>query len=610
MPLPLKTKLLLLSFIPLCCAVWLGGSSVLARIRERAEFSNFREVMSLANALAKVNEANNDELRNAWCWNPGAIKDNGVAVVDKIKAVWEQDAKSNDQAYAEMQKISTTLDLTKFDPQIKDILQDIDRAKNELAQHRSQMRQVMEFSEIIKPYDRLKISIQAIWPVLVKRTTDKDLAQRLTAYNLYLDYQADCVQYTGVLTWAQQIPRLPAEAYARYESYYRESETLLKYFRSLAPQAIVAKVDKLLTDERGRWFEAHVKSYLNNTNGTFEFHDFMPHADMGAEFKDKGESRNVDLGKLMTDIRAEIGDYTDQRIDELSARKNLALLQTIVAIGLTVGLSVFLSRSISRTLLQITEGIASGTTQVYHAAHKIKEVSDTLAQGAKEQAASVDGTESMINQIRENTRATTDSSRRAIELIRQTTQTVQTSSENMKEMDGAMAQIEADGSKTKSIIKTITEISFQTNILALNAAVEAARAGEAGAGFAVVAEEVRSLAGRSGLASNDTNRIVEASASTIGRGMETTRKANESFRSVLVSTRNVAECVAQIEREAEKQSTGIDEIGESAKRVGQITRNNSAKAEECASYAHLLNQQAESLEGYVTHLKTLVEGHG
>jgi methyl-accepting chemotaxis protein len=607
MKLPLKTKLLLLSLIPLCCAIWFGASSALTKIRERAEYSDFREVMGLANALARVNEANNDELRNAWCWNPGAIKDNGVATVDKIKAIWEDNAKAQEQAYGDMQKISGSLDLNKFDPQIKTILQEIDSAHNGLAQHRQRMRQTMEFSEIIKPYDHLKISIQGIWPVLIKRIADKDLAQRLIAYNLYLDYQSGCVQYTGVLTWAQQIPKLPPEAYARYESYYRESETLLKHFRSLAPKPIVEKVDKLLTDDRGHWFDAKVKSYLN-ANNLSEFHDFQPHPDMGAEFKEKGESRNVDLGKLMTDIRAEIGEYTDTKIDELTTKRNLAVVETILAIGLTLSLSTFLIRSISKTLVQITEGIASGTAEVFTAAHKIKQASDSLAQGAKEQASSIDNTEDMIKQIRENTRTTTHSSKQATELIQETTKTVQTSNANMKEMDNAMVQIAADGTKTKSIIKTITEISFQTNLLALNAAVEAARAGEAGAGFAVVAEEVRSLASRSGTASRDTNQIVEASAKTIGIGIESTKKANESFVAVLVSTKNVEQCIAQIEQEAQKQAAGIDEIGESAKRVGEITRENSDKAEECASYAEILDQQAESLQRYVARLKDLVAG--
>ena len=102
----------------------------------------------------------------------------------------------------------------------------------------------MEYTQIIAPYNDITAQIQSVYPVLLHETSDKELAQRLAAYNLYLDYHASCVQYIGVMIWAHQIFPLPPNGYVRYESYYRESESLLKHFRNLAPPGIVAHLDR------------------------------------------------------------------------------------------------------------------------------------------------------------------------------------------------------------------------------------------------------------------------------------------------------------------------------------------------------------------------------
>src|SRR5258708_3590799 len=95
------------------------------------------------------------------------------------------------------------------------------------------------------------------------------------------------------------------------------------------------------------------------------------------------------------------------------------------------------------------------------------------------------------------------------EFSHQTRASADAGASHMDEMRHAMDAIKASSDEIAKIIKTIDEIAFQTNILALNAAVEAARAGEAGAGFAVVAEEVRNLAQRSATSARETAAKIE-----------------------------------------------------------------------------------------------------
>jgi methyl-accepting chemotaxis protein len=603
----LKTRLAILSLIPLFCAVGLGTYLMMERVRELHQFTSFREVMSLANSLAEVNEANNAELGNAWCWTPTAISENGPEVVQKIRDTWAENGRTLDAAYDRMVAIRNQLDLSKYDPRLRTILDNVDAVKSKFAGHRQTMRQTLNYELIIQPYDELKNSIQALYPALLKETSDKELAQELTAYNLYLDYHAACVQYVGVMIWAHQIPVVPASAYARYESYYAESEALLKHFRNVAPSPIVGQLDSILRGSRGRWVDEKIKSFLT-TGDTF--HDFSAHRELGVEFKAKAEARNVELGTIMEVIRMDIMRFTTARIDELAFNRNVTIVLLVIAIGFTVGCTLYLGKAISRLIVDITLGIAEGATQVFTAAQQITESSESLAHSAAAQATSVGGTLTMIERIRTMTLGTRGQTQKATAIIEQNSRIAQDSDVTMKSMSESMSRIAANSVETKKILSTINDIAAQSNILALNAAVEAARLGSQGAAFAIVADEVRLLAQRSATASNETDVLVENSSQCIEQGTVAAGLATESFAKVLVSTGKVSECIVSIDADAHKHAEAVAEIDKAANEVSDITQQNAASAEECAASAHVLNEQARSLRKYVSQLEALVRGSG
>jgi methyl-accepting chemotaxis protein len=107
-----------------------------------------------------------------------------------------------------------------------------------------------------------------------------------------------------------------------------------------------------------------------------------------------------------------------------------------------------------------------------------------------------------------------------------------------------MSDIYKTGEDTSRILKNIDEISFQTNLLALNAAVEAARAGEAGAGFAVVAGEVRNLSIRSAEAARTTSSMIKSSDEKIRNGSEIVSNAADLFTQISNSASEMEEMIA------------------------------------------------------------------
>lgn len=183
-------------------------------------------------------------------------------------------------------------------------------------------------------------------------------------------------------------------------------------------------------------------------------------------------------------------------------------------------------------------------------------------------------------------------------------------SENMRAMNLAMGDIQSASGNISKIIKTIDEIAFQTNILALNAAVEAARAGDAGAGFAVVAEEVRRLAQRSATAAKETAEKIEDSITKSANGVAISGKVTESLGLIVSKARQVDELVAEIATASREQSQGLDQVNESVTQMDNVTQGNAATAEESASASEMLNSQAATLRSLVAELQELVVGSG
>jgi methyl-accepting chemotaxis protein len=159
----------------------------------------------------------------------------------------------------------------------------------------------------------------------------------------------------------------------------------------------------------------------------------------------------------------------------------------------------------------------------------------------------------------------------------------------------AMASIEEGSRKIADIVTVIDGFAFQTNLLALNAAVEAARAGEAGKGFAVVASEVRTLAQRSAEAARDIKNLIQESSHQVSDGVRLVEETGEALREIVEAIRKVSETITEISEASREQSSGVDEITAAITSMDEITQQNSALADESASAAKGLTEQANAL---------------
>ena len=294
--------------------------------------------------------------------------------------------------------------------------------------------------------------------------------------------------------------------------------------------------------------------------------------------------------------------------DQVGRDTVVVSLVSVVSILAGACLSIFAVLWLNRALRAIATDLAHGAEQVASAATQVAAASQSLATGASEQAASLEETSSSLEEVASMSRQNAGSAASARTLSERTRDAVDSSARRVEEMRTAMDEIHAASREVASIIKSIDDIAFQTNILALNAAVEAARAGEAGAGFAVVADEVRGLARRAADSARETAQRIEISMTKSSQGVTLAGSAAGALQDVVGRAREVDALIADIANASQEQNRGLEQVNVALAQMNKITQENASSAEESASAAEELTSQAASQFDSVERLRRMVDG--
>lgn len=245
-----------------------------------------------------------------------------------------------------------------------------------------------------------------------------------------------------------------------------------------------------------------------------------------------------------------------------------------------------------------TNDVASASQDIAASAVQLATASQRMAEGASEQAAAIEQTSASLEEMASMIHSSAKNAEHAKTLAGE----AQTSA-SMEAMGRAMTAIEQSSNEVAKIVKSIDEIAFQTNILALNAAVEAARAGEAGAGFAVVAEEVRSLAQRSAAAAHESSDKIEASILSSKEGSECLKGVGAFFARIEEKVQQTDSLVSEITLAAKEQVQGIEHITTAIQEMSKVAQDSVVSieqmrksAEESASNSQRVAGAAEQMQ--------------
>ena len=303
----------------------------------------------------------------------------------------------------------------------------------------------------------------------------------------------------------------------------------------------------------------------------------------------------------------EATEYIDETVDG-SAFISMIILGLAVLAGILC--AVFITRSITRPIILVIDRLVHAEKTLSGASNEISGAARELADGVSEQASAIEETSSALEQMASMTRQNADNAQKTNGMTQDTGKLVSGGSSAMREMSEAMTEINDKSDKVSLIIKTISDISFQTNLLALNAAVEAARAGEAGKGFAVVADEVRNLSQRSAQAAKDTATLITSTVSSVKNGGAIADRLTSSFKTIEDGARDITRLIQEIANATNEQAQGVDQVNTAMAQMDKVTQQNSASASATASASGQLEAQIVEMHDDVGLLQDIVYGAG
>jgi len=270
---------------------------------------------------------------------------------------------------------------------------------------------------------------------------------------------------------------------------------------------------------------------------------------------------------------------------------------------------------IKKALVTILESLNTTMTDIYAVvdqvamgAEQISMSAMNLAEGATKQTASIEELSSSLAIIQEKA---TQSSSDAISAEESTIRSQEYAMQGrtaVQSMTDTIHKIKSSSEGIAKIIDVIANIAFQTNLLALNASVEAARAGEHGKGFSVVADEVRTLAGRSQQSTSDTTVIIDEDTKNVEEGIKAAAEVVASFETIAGNISEISNLVSHIAGVSAEQLESISNINASVSEITRVVTDTSATAEESAAASQELSSQADMLRQKVAYFK-LAKAH-
>jgi methyl-accepting chemotaxis protein len=349
-----------------------------------------------------------------------------------------------------------------------------------------------------------------------------------------------------------------------------------------------------------------IKKYIKKYKNDFDL--------LVAEYQKVGLNENSGVKKEISAIQLEIDghlkdiiEYVDKYIeDEIASEKFVTILVTLLSIIALITLVYMILNSIHKSLNNLYRNIIENSTYIDENSHSLHDTSKTLSVSTQEQSSNIEEITATIDSAMMELSTISQNIQNLGKISYETIDFLDSEKVHISELVESVSDISKSSKDISNIVKTIDEIAFQTNLLSLNAAVEAARAGEHGLGFAVVAEEVRALAHKSGESARATTAIIDNSLSQINKTESVAKETNESFIKISTKMDTINTLLSDIKDTLIEQDSNMKHITQATVGVNKNIEEVANNAEELSNNAKNLSDSSNKLANYSSDIKNII----
>ena len=638
--LPLTIQLAILTIPPLLVIAMLGFALLSGQYREYRQLSRVRDLVRLANQFSAVGSAVTDET-NAGMWELIFTKVNHTEAKfqDNLK-LFETSVAKTEKLLAEAKARWANIDREGLDP--------VTFARIEESFHRAEglavwRRTVTSRGEDVDPSiannpyyaDKLKRNLeqmpdrareQALWD-FVKEKAYTELSEHIGLALLFTSRVTNDGEMARHIIFQSELLKylLTSERENSLIYYFIRQGSRPKglqpddtaWLRSLwdREKILYENILVLATAEERNFVEARIavknfpqivraRQWLQANGQTTDCYQLY-----SPELQEQSEKGRIAAeSEAINQLREQLLAATATRIAQQARTLRLLTGAIGVLVLIFAGLGIWFYFNITRTLRSGIGTLERGVVSLVNASRSIAETSGNLSVLASEQAAGIEEMSATVEEITAMSKSRGEYLHRILKQERSNQSHAEQSVAFMSEMSKAIGDIVGSTNETQKVIKTIQDVSMQTNLLALNAAIEAARAGESGAGFAVVAGQVKVLAESSSQAAKSNEVFLQHSRVAIEKGSTLSAKTAACLTQMEKGSSQSSNMVAEILQRDEEQQRGLEQIASATHSIEQKTSQLAASAEEMAAAGHELNHNTEGLDHLVEQLFHLLGG--